>query len=261
ELGTSCPDHFLRTKIKPLCVDWDPQAEDAGALKIKLEAGLAQYRRDYAQYYAKHKRADSPAMRRSSPSVILIPGIGLVAWGQSKSEARVTAEFYGAAIGVMRGAERVSHYTALDRQEAFDIEYWLLEDAKLKRLPAEQPLDRTVAVVVGAGSGIGRALVRELVGQGAAVRDQRHGPVPRRRRSLAGVAGARSGARRQPGDHDERQRGGAESGVIRLRHEQGGGEPPRARARGGIRATRAGQRRRAGDHARGVVDVPARARQ
>ena len=169
ELGTSCPDHFLRTKIKPLCVDWDPQAEDAGALKIKLEAGLAQYRRDYAQYYAKHKRADSPAMRRSSPSVILIPGIGLVAWGQSKSEARVTAEFYGAAIGVMRGAERVSHYTALDRQEAFDIEYWLLEDAKLKRLPAEQPLDRTVAVVVGAGSGIGRALVRELVGQGAAV--------------------------------------------------------------------------------------------
>jgi len=108
-------------------------------------------------------------MRRSSPSVILIPGIGLIAWGKSKSEARVTAEFYGAAIGVMRGAERVSHYTALDRQEAFDIEYWLLEDAKLKRLPAEQPLDRTVAVVVGAGSGIGRALVRELVGQGAAV--------------------------------------------------------------------------------------------
>src|SRR5438094_1331415 len=169
ELGTSCPDHFLRTKIKPLYLDWDPQAEDAAALKIKLEAGLAQYRRDYAQYYAKHKRADSPAMRRSSPSVILIPGIGLVAWGQSKSEARVTAEFYSAAIGVMRGAERVSRYTALDPQEAFDIEYWLLEDAKLKRLPREQPLDRTIAVVVGAGSGIGRALVRELVGQGAAV--------------------------------------------------------------------------------------------
>ena len=169
ELGTSCPDHFLRTKIKPLCVDWDPQAEDAGALKIKLEAGAARYRGDYAQYYAKYKREDSPAMRRSSPSVILILGIGLIAWGKSKFEARVTAEFYGAAIGVMRGAERVSHYTALDRQEAFDIEYWLLEDAKLKRLPAEQPLDRTVAVVVGAGSGIGRALVRELVGQGAAV--------------------------------------------------------------------------------------------
>ncbi|OLE55985.1 MAG: short-chain dehydrogenase, partial [Bacteroidetes bacterium 13_1_20CM_4_60_6] len=169
ELGTSCPDHFLRTKIKPLYVDWDPQAADTGALKAKLEAGLSQYRGDYAQYYSKHQRADSPAIRRAFPSVILLPGIGLVAWGQSKSEARVTAEFYGAAIGVMRGAERVSRYTALDRQEAFDIEYWLLEDAKLKRLPPGLPLDRTVAVVVGAGSGIGRALVRELVGQGAAV--------------------------------------------------------------------------------------------
>ena len=169
ELGTSCPDHFLRTKIKPLYVDWDPQAEDVVALKTRLEAGLAEYRRDYAEYYTRHKRNDSPAMRRSSPSVILIPGIGLVAWGKSKSEARVTAEFYGAAIGVMRGAERVSRYAALDRQEAFDIEYWLLEDAKLKRMPAERPLDRTIAVVVGAGSGIGRALVSALVGQGAAV--------------------------------------------------------------------------------------------
>src|SRR5437773_3560998 len=92
ELGTSCPDHFLRTKIKPLYVDWDPQAEDAGALKTKLEAGLAQYRGDYAQYYARHKRENSPAMRKSSPSVVLIPGIGLVTWGKSKSEARVTAE-------------------------------------------------------------------------------------------------------------------------------------------------------------------------
>src|SRR6266550_4087966 len=169
ELGTSCPDHFLRTKIKPLYVDWDPQAADTGALKAKLEAGLSQYRGDYAQYYSKHQRADSPAIRSAFPSVILLPGIGLVAWGKSKSEARVTAEFYGAAIGVMRGAERVSRYTALDRQEAFDIEYWLLEDAKLKRLPRERPLDRTVAVVVGAGSGIGRALVRELVGAGATV--------------------------------------------------------------------------------------------
>src|SRR5213083_3034680 len=169
ELGTSCPDHFLRTKIKPLYLDWDPQAEDAAALKSKLEAGLAQYRRDYAQYYTRHKRADSPAMRRSSPSVILIPGIGLVAWGKSKSEARVTAEFYSAAIGVMRGAERVSRYTALDRQEAFDIEYWLLEEAKLKRMPAAKPLDRQVVAVVGAGSGIGRALLEQLVGQGATV--------------------------------------------------------------------------------------------
>src|SRR5256886_10086790 len=107
-------------------------------------------------------------MRRSSPSVILIPGIGIVAWGKSKSEARVTAEFYSAAIGVMRGAERVSRYTALDPQEAFDIEYWLLEDAKLQRLPRERPLDRTIALVVGAGSGVVPALRPEPVGRGAA---------------------------------------------------------------------------------------------
>jgi rhamnulose-1-phosphate aldolase/alcohol dehydrogenase len=169
ELGTSCPDHFLRTKIKPLFVDWHPQRDDVAALKSSLRAGLDRYRADYAAYYDACKRADSPAMRVSSPSVILIPGIGLIAWGRSKSESRVTAEFYTAAIGVMRGAERVSRYRALDRQEAFDIEYWRLEEAKLRRMPAEQPLDRQVTVVVGAGSGIGRALVGRLVGEGAAV--------------------------------------------------------------------------------------------
>src|SRR5947208_10023665 len=108
ELGTSCPDHFLRTKIKPLYVDWDPQAEDTGALKNKPEAGLAQYRGDYAQYYARHRRVDSPAMRLSSPSVILIPGIGLVAWGKSKSEALLTAEIHSAARRCVRGAELCS---------------------------------------------------------------------------------------------------------------------------------------------------------
>jgi rhamnulose-1-phosphate aldolase/alcohol dehydrogenase len=169
ELGTSCPDHFLRTKIKPLSVDWDPQAEDVAALRAKLDAGLAQYQADYADYYAACKRGDSPRMRISSPSVILIPGVGLVAFGKSKSESRVTAEFYNAAIGVMRGAERVSRYRALDRQEAFDIEYWLLEEAKLQRMPAEKPLDRQVVVVVGAGSGIGKALVTRLVSEGASV--------------------------------------------------------------------------------------------
>jgi rhamnulose-1-phosphate aldolase/alcohol dehydrogenase len=169
EVGTSCPDHFLRTKIKPLYVDWDPATGDVGALRQKLEAGLKQYQTDYAAYYDACKHGDSPAMRVSSPSVILIPGVGLVAWGKSKSESRVTAEFYGAAIGVMRGAERVSRYIALDRQEAFDIEYWLLEEAKLKRMPLEKPLDRQVAVVVGAGSGIGRALISRLVSEGATV--------------------------------------------------------------------------------------------
>jgi rhamnulose-1-phosphate aldolase/alcohol dehydrogenase len=169
ELGTSCPDHFLRTKIKPLYADWNPAGGDVESLKKVLDAGLTQYRADYAEYYEHCKHPDSPAIRVSSPSVILIPGVGLVAWGKSKSESRVTAEFYNAAIGVMRGAERVSSYIALDRQEAFDIEYWLLEEAKLKRMPAEKPLDRQVVVVVGAGSGIGRGLLARLVSEGASV--------------------------------------------------------------------------------------------
>jgi rhamnulose-1-phosphate aldolase/alcohol dehydrogenase len=169
ELGTSCPDHFLRTKIKPLYADWNPAGGDVASLKKVLGEGLTQYRADYAEYYEHCKRPDSPAIRVSSPSVILVPGVGLIAFGKSKSESRVTAEFYNAAIGVMRGAERVSRYIALDRQEAFDIEYWLLEEAKLKRMPAEKPLDRQIVVVVGAGSGIGRGLLARLVNEGASV--------------------------------------------------------------------------------------------
>lgn len=169
ELGTSCPDHFLRTKIKPLFVSWDPHVEDEATLRTRLCDGLAQYRADYASYYDDCRRPDSPAMRAASPSVVLIPGVGMIAWGKSKSESRVTAEFYTAAIGVMRGAERVSRYIALDRQEAFDIEYWALEEAKLRRMPPEKALDRHVVLVVGAGSGIGRALVARLVAEGATV--------------------------------------------------------------------------------------------
>ena len=169
ELGTSCPDHFLRTKIKPLYVRWTPDADDVDGLRRALDAGLARYRADYAEYYRAHKRPDSPAMRVSSPSVVLVPGVGMIAFGKSKSESRVTAEFYNAAVGVMRGAERVSRYTALHRQEAFDIEYWLLEEAKLRRMPPERPLDRQVVMVVGAGSGIGRAAVSRLVAEGATV--------------------------------------------------------------------------------------------
>jgi rhamnulose-1-phosphate aldolase/alcohol dehydrogenase len=169
ELGTSCPDHFLRTKIKPLFVDWNPATNNVAALQTSLDDGLVQYQADYAEYYQQCKRPDSPSIRVASPSIILVPGLGMIAWGKSKSESRVTAEFYTAAIGVMRGAERVSRYTALDRQEAFDIEYWLLEEAKLKRMPAEKPVDRQVVAVVGAGSGIGRALLDQLVAQGATV--------------------------------------------------------------------------------------------
>src|ERR671933_730472 len=167
ELGTSCPDHFLRTKIKPLYVAWDPQAEDVDALTQKLSAGLKQYRRDYAAYYEQHKHPDSPAMRDPNPTVILIPGLGMIAWGKDKSESRVTAEFYNCAVEVMRGAEAVDEYTALPLQEAFDIEYWLLEEAKLKRMPPEKELARQIIAVVGGGSGIGRDLALRLAKEGA----------------------------------------------------------------------------------------------
>jgi rhamnulose-1-phosphate aldolase/alcohol dehydrogenase len=169
ELGTSCPDHFLRTKIKPLYVDWNPQAEDVAALKQKLSAGLEQYRKDYAAYYQQHKHADSPAMRDPNPTVILIPGLGMIAWGKDKSESRVTAEFYNCAVEVMRGAEAIDEYTALPLQEAFDIEYWLLEEAKLQRMPPEQELARQVIAVVGGGSGIGREAALRLAREGAHV--------------------------------------------------------------------------------------------
>ena len=167
ELGTSCPDHFLRTKIKPLYVDWNPEAEDLAALKKKLAAGLEQYRKDYAAYYAKCKHANSPAMRDPNPTVVLIPGLGMIAWGKDKSESRVTAEFYNCAVEVMRGAEAIDTYIALPQQEAFDIEYWLLEEAKLKRMPAEKELARQVVVVIGAGSGIGKETAHRLVKEGA----------------------------------------------------------------------------------------------
>jgi len=167
ELGTSCPDHFLRTKIKPLYVDWNPQTEDTAALKARLKAGLEAYRKDYAAYYSKCKHANSPAMRDPNPTVILIPGCGMIAWGKDKSESRVTAEFYNCAVEVMRGAEAIDQYIALPQQEAFDIEYWLLEEAKLKRMPAEKELARQVVIVVGAGSGIGKEVAHRLVKDGA----------------------------------------------------------------------------------------------
>ena len=169
ELGTSCPDHFLRTKIKPLYVDWSPENGDIESLKSELDKGLVQYRKDYEAYYNTCKKTDSPAMRGGNPSVILIPGIGMVGWGKSKSESRVTAEFYKCAIEVMRGAEAVSEYTALPRQEAFDIEYWALEEAKLQRMPPEAELSRQVIAVFGAGSGIGKEVANRIVSEGGVV--------------------------------------------------------------------------------------------
>lgn len=169
DLGTSCPDHFLRTKIKPLYVDWDPQNEDLPALRQKLERGIEAYREDYRAYYETCKRPDSPTMRDPNPTVILIPGIGMIAWGKNKSESRVTAEFYNCAVEVIRGAEAIGEYVALPAQESFDIEYWALEEAKLQRMPPEKEMARRVVVVVGAGSGIGRATAHRVATEGAHV--------------------------------------------------------------------------------------------
>jgi rhamnulose-1-phosphate aldolase/alcohol dehydrogenase len=169
EIGTSCPDHFLRTKIKPLYVDWNPQKESLESLLEKLEAGLVRYQNDYAAYYEACKHLDSPPMRDPNPTVILVPGLGLIAWGKNKSESRVTAEFYSLAIEVMRSSEAISEYQGLPRQEAFDIEYWLLEEAKLKRMPPEKELARNAVVVIGAGSGIGKATAHRIAKEGAHV--------------------------------------------------------------------------------------------
>jgi rhamnulose-1-phosphate aldolase/alcohol dehydrogenase len=178
QLGTSCPDHFLRTKIKPLYVAPGEEVKSSNEvaidnfvahLKTRLGAGLDKYRKDYAAYYAKCKRADSPAMRDANPTVILIPGCGMIAWGKDKSESRVTAEFYNAAVEVMRGAEAIDKYIALPQQEAFDIEYWQLEEAKLRRMPAEKELARQVVIVIGAGSGIGKEVAHRIVKEGAHV--------------------------------------------------------------------------------------------
>jgi rhamnulose-1-phosphate aldolase/alcohol dehydrogenase len=169
ELGTSCPDHFLRTKIKPLYVDWKPREQKLEDLKLKLGTGLERYRQDYADYYNRCKHPDSPPMRDPNPTVILIPGLGMIAWGKDKSESRVTAEFYNCAVEVMRGAEAIDEYVSLPQQEAFDIEYWLLEEAKLRRMPPEKELARQVIAVVGAGSGIGRGVAHRVVKEGAHV--------------------------------------------------------------------------------------------
>lgn len=169
DLGTSCPDHFLRTKIKPLYVDWNPQEDSVETLKTLLAAGLEKYKADYRQYYLNCKHDDSPKLRPSSPSICLIPGLGMIAWGKNKSESRVTAEFYNCAVEVMRGAETVDEYVALPIQEAFDIEYWALEEAKLQRMPKEANQARNVVVVIGAGDGIGKAVAHRVAKEGAHV--------------------------------------------------------------------------------------------
>jgi NAD(P)-dependent dehydrogenase (short-subunit alcohol dehydrogenase family) len=189
-LGTSCPDHFIRTKIRPLFVDWDPKTDSAG-LEAKVDEALATYRKEYAEYYGAHALKDSPAMRDASPTVVLVPGVGMFSFGKNKAESRITGEFYINAIHVMEGAGGMDedkcpavlpqsgpaaptsafsvheNYVALPPSEAFRIEYWALEEAKIRRQPAEKEFSRRIVLVVGGASGIGRETVLLAAERGA----------------------------------------------------------------------------------------------
>jgi rhamnulose-1-phosphate aldolase/alcohol dehydrogenase len=170
-MGTSCPDHFLRTKISPLLIELAPDQDisDSDKIKSMLAPAFDRYRKMYADYYESCKHPDSPAMRDPNPVVLLWPGVGMFTFSKDKQTARVAAEFYLNAINVMRGAEAISTYTALARQEAFNIEYWLLEEAKLKRMPAPKPLSGRIALVTGSGGGIGKAIALKFAAEGACV--------------------------------------------------------------------------------------------
>jgi rhamnose utilization protein RhaD (predicted bifunctional aldolase and dehydrogenase)/NAD(P)-dependent dehydrogenase (short-subunit alcohol dehydrogenase family) len=191
-LGTSCPDHFIRTKIRPMFLRWNPEGDPA-ELKELIETGLETYRAEYAEYYKKHAVKDSPALRDASPTVVLAPGVGMFSFGKNKTEARITGEFYINAIGVMQGAGALgagvdckeipqagpaasadqftvhANYVALPPSEAFRIEYWKLEEAKIRRQPPEKELSRQIALVVGGGSGIGREVALLAAQRGAHV--------------------------------------------------------------------------------------------
>jgi rhamnulose-1-phosphate aldolase/alcohol dehydrogenase len=168
-LGTSCPDHFLRTKIRPLVLAFDPAASNLDAVLASLDQNLADYRADYEAYYRRCKHPDSPPMRDPNPVIYLVPGVGMLSFAKDKSTARIAAEFYVNAINVMRGASSVSRYVGLKEQEAFNIEYWRLEEAKLQRLPKPKSLAGRVALVTGGAGGIGQAIAARLMGEGACV--------------------------------------------------------------------------------------------
>ncbi|QCB26053.1 bifunctional aldolase/short-chain dehydrogenase [Streptomyces sp. SS52] len=167
-LGTSCPDHFLRTKVRPLVLDLPPSAP-LDETVARLKELHAAYREEYAAYYRRHAEPNSPAMRGADPAIVLVPGVGMFSFGKDKQTARVAGEFYVNAINVMRGAEGVSTYAPIEESEKFRIEYWALEEAKLRRMPRPKALATRVALVTGAGSGIGKAIAGRLVAEGACV--------------------------------------------------------------------------------------------
>ena len=193
-MGTSCPDHFLRTRISPMFMPWDPATEDVSHVGKRIGERAGKYREDYAEYYRACADKDSPKLRDSNPSVVVIPGLGLFGFGKDKREARITSEFFVNAIHVMAGANALEdegqpaarcrrcasrnrrsdfksfhNYVALPRTEAFRIEYWALEEAKLQRMPPEKEFSRKVVVIVGGGSGIGREVALQIAKRGGHV--------------------------------------------------------------------------------------------